>query len=74
MCTVILRTRRMQPAGAKLLVEIILAVCWTAGLQAAGPIKRVQPPKFDKSVTDLFFPDARQKLVGPRPERIIATP
>jgi hypothetical protein len=36
---------------------------------AAPPVKRVAPPAFDKTVTDVFFPDAREKLVGKRPPR-----
>ncbi|MGD9724230.1 MAG: hypothetical protein AB7O59_23910 [Pirellulales bacterium] len=39
-------------------------------LAADAPVKRARPPKFDKSVTDAFFPDARQKLVGSRPDRL----
>jgi cytochrome c556 len=35
-------------------------------LRAAGP-RRARPPKFTKSIEDAFFPDARQKLNGPRP-------
>ncbi len=36
---------------------------------AAGPAKRARPPKFSKAVTDAFFPNALEKLVGPRPQR-----
>jgi hypothetical protein len=39
---------------------------------AAAPIKRARPPVFSKSVADVFFPDAREKLVGPRPEKVSA--
>lgn len=35
---------------------------------AAGPPRRARPPKFSKSIRDAFFPDAREKLVGPRPQ------
>lgn len=38
-------------------------------LWAAGPTKRARPPKFSESVTDVFFPDARKQLVGPRPAK-----
>ena len=31
------------------------------------------PPKFPKSISDVFFPDAREKLVGPRPEKRAGT-
>jgi len=37
---------------------------------AAPPVKRARPPKFPKSVTDVFFPDAREKLVGDKPQRV----
>jgi hypothetical protein len=36
-------------------------------LRAEAPKRRARPPKFDKSIEDAFFPDAREKLVGPRP-------
>jgi cytochrome c556 len=36
-------------------------------LRAAGPARRARPPKFAKSIEDAFFPDAREKLSGPRP-------
>ena len=35
---------------------------------AAPPVKRARPPQFPKSVADVFFPDAREKLVGDKPE------
>jgi hypothetical protein len=34
---------------------------------AAGPPRRARPPKFDKSIQDAFFPDARATLSGSRP-------
>ena len=37
-------------------------------IRAAGGVKRARPPKFSKSIQDVFFPDAREKLVGPRPQ------
>jgi hypothetical protein len=40
---------------------------------AAAPVKRARPPKFPKSISDVFFPDAREKLVGPRPEKRAGT-
>ncbi len=43
-------------------------------LTAAGPVKRARPPKFAQSVADVFFPDAREKLAGPRPEKSLVTP
>jgi cytochrome c556 len=42
------------------------------GAQAAGPVKRARPPKFSKAVTDAFLPDAREKLVGSRPQWSVA--
>jgi hypothetical protein len=36
-------------------------------LLAAPPVNRARPPRFSKSVEEVFFPDARQQLVGPRP-------
>jgi hypothetical protein len=50
------------------IIVALFCVEW-AGTRAAGPAKRALPPKFDKTVTDVFFPDAREKLVGPRPEK-----
>jgi hypothetical protein len=49
---------------------LVLWLVWASGLawsEAASPAKRARPPKFPKSVQDVFFPDAREKLVGPRP-------
>lgn len=34
----------------------------------AAPPRRARPPQFPPSVQDAFFPDARQQLVGPRPQ------
>ncbi len=31
-------------------------------------MRRAKPPEFSKSIRDVFFPDAREKLVGTRPE------
>ena len=36
---------------------------------AAPPSQRARPPQFDQSVRDVFFPDAREKLTGPRPAK-----
>jgi hypothetical protein len=38
-----------------------------AAIAAESPPRRARPPKFSKSIEDAFFPDAREKLVGPRP-------
>jgi hypothetical protein len=37
-------------------------------MRAAAPLKRARPPKFSKIVRDAFCPDAREKLLGPRPQ------
>jgi hypothetical protein len=53
---------------------VLLMVCLlVAGTIAAAPPqeskgRRALPPKWPKSVTDVFFPDAREKLVGERPD------
>jgi hypothetical protein len=39
---------------------------------AAGPAKRARPPRFSEAVSDAFFPNALEKLVGPRPQRTAA--
>ena len=49
---------------AALTALLVVATAW-----AAPPVKRARPPKFPKSITDIFFPDAREKLVGPRPAK-----
>ncbi len=49
---------------------IAIGIGMSAGFVVAGPpAKRARPPKFSKAVTDVFFPDARQKLVGTRPDK-----
>ena len=40
-----------------------------AQVEAAAAPKRARSPQFGKSISDVFFPDARAKLVGPRPEK-----
>jgi cytochrome c556 len=45
----------------------------SAIVQAAPPkVRRARPPQFPKSVAEVFFPDASQKLVGPRPSAVAA--
>ena len=63
------RTTRSPLASCLLCLAL---ACWIASLadtHAAGPAKRARPPKFTKSTSDAFFPDAREKLVGPRPDK-----
>jgi len=46
----------------------LCATALAAGDQDAANAKRAAPPtKWDTRVTDVFFPDARKVLVGPRP-------
>ena len=49
------------------MVLAAVTVCDVAG--GAAPAKRARPPKFSKAVRDAFFPNALEKLVGPRPEK-----
>jgi hypothetical protein len=49
----------------------IIAICCTPMLFAkepAGSKKGAKPPKWPADVLDTFYPDARTKLVGPRPD------
>jgi len=53
------------------LIAAAVLVSWTllaAGDQDGSNAKRAAPPaKWESRVTDVFFPDARKVLVGPRP-------
>jgi hypothetical protein len=49
---------------------LALAVGMSGDSRGAAPEKRARPPKFSKSITDVFFLDAREKLVGPRPDKV----
>ncbi len=49
-----------------LLMALVIGVITPS--EAAPPRKRARPPKFPKSIQDVFFSDAREKLEGPRPE------
>lgn len=51
---------------SRLLVVMIAVVEAIAG-RAAEPPKHAKPPVWSKDVLDVFFPDAREALVGPRP-------
>jgi ribosomal protein S30 len=45
-----------------------VTLSWAATASHAAPkMRRARPPQFSQTVTDVFFPDANQKLVGPRP-------
>ena len=68
-------TRASRSIGPVVGLSVLLAlICgWPlAVLWAAAPAKRARPPKFSRSITELFFPDAREKLVGPRPEKAVS--
>jgi hypothetical protein len=56
-------------SGAAIWLATIVVGASALAAWAAPPVKRARPPKFDKTVSDVFFPDAREKLVGPRPEK-----
>ncbi len=64
-CTARWRATRSSALGA------LALVLGTSQALSAPPPARAVPPKFGKSETDLFFPDAREKLVGPRPKRSV---
>jgi len=59
-------SQRMRQLLA-LSLSIVMAGLASGQIDAAAP-RRARPPKFSKSIQDAFFPDAREKLVGPRPE------
>jgi hypothetical protein len=53
-------------------IALLMVGLLVAGAMAAAPSReskgrRALPPKWPKSVADVFFPDAREKLVGERP-------
>ena len=52
----------LMNGGAELLAE-----------RTVRPVKRARPPKWSNDVRDVFFDDARDKLVGPRPDYGSAT-
>jgi hypothetical protein len=57
------------------LVAWSLGLALVAGLasesRGAAPARRARPPSFSKSIADVFFLDAREKLVGPRPGKVV---
>jgi cytochrome c556 len=61
----------MRFGPKQLTVCIVLLVSAPLAL-AAGPAKRARPPRFSEAVSDAFFPNALEKLVGPRPQRVAA--
>ncbi len=66
-------TGRWRSATVRLFWGLV-ALGLAMDVTAAPPVKRAAPPTFDKSATDVFFPDARAKLVGKRPERRSSVP
>jgi hypothetical protein len=57
--------------GCVLLASIVVVAA--AAKDSTGPTKRARPPKWSADVLDSFFEDAREKLVGSRPEYGAAT-
>jgi hypothetical protein len=58
----------MKPVACnRILIALIVVLIAVPLLMAAG-LKRSRPPKWSKTVTDAFFPDAREKLSGERPQ------
>jgi hypothetical protein len=57
------------PISRLLLACLLLAVglAQAPAANRAAPPKRVRPPQWTPKTLELFHPDARQKLVGPRP-------
>jgi hypothetical protein len=53
-------------------LPLIVAICCTATMllakEPSGSQKQAKPPKWTADVLDVFFPDARTKLVGTRPD------
>lgn len=70
------RILRILAVSRKTVARGALVVVWAMLLGQsvwAAPPKRARPPQFSPSVKETFFPDARQQLQGPRPQRAIAT-
>jgi hypothetical protein len=62
----IMRSLSVVPIAAAVLASCLTLLA--AGDQDNASAKRAPPPtKWDSRVTDVFFPDARKVLVGPRP-------
>ena len=64
------RMIRLRPwAAVAGLAALSLSVHLVYGFAPLAVVKRARAPKFDKAVTDAFYPDAREKLGGPRPQK-----
>ncbi|HEY1784104.1 MAG TPA: hypothetical protein VGG30_01100 [Pirellulales bacterium] len=60
--------KRRLPRWPKTALTCTAIALIASTLWAAATIKRSNPPKLDQAEgADIFFPDARQALVGPRP-------
>jgi len=59
--------------AAGVVMALALGPAWGAADKAAKP-KRVRPPQWSQKTIDVFFPDARQKLVGPKPSWRVSEP
>jgi hypothetical protein len=61
--------RRLVNSAA---LPALIAICCTSAIllakEAAGPKKGAKPPKWPPDVLSAFYPDARTKLVGTRPD------
>jgi hypothetical protein len=60
--------RRTQTivAGLAIVVTLCSVAAWAK--ESDRPVKRARPPKWSADVLDAFFEDAREKLVGTRPD------
>src|SRR5690349_14465516 len=72
-----MRYERRETRGTSACKATLIAMAAIVVLPGSGDVygaapapKRARPPKFDKVVNDAFFPDARVKLVGPRPKKV----
>jgi hypothetical protein len=63
-----LKRRITSPVSASLLAALSIANLAYAAKEPSKPQKRARPPKWSADVLDAFFPDARTKLVGARPD------
>src|SRR5713226_2247197 len=57
----------MKKSGGRQFAFLAALLVLAPVVMAAG-LKRARPPKWNKTVSDVFFPDAREKLVGERPQ------
>ncbi|MCI0335852.1 MAG: cytochrome c [Planctomycetes bacterium] len=60
--------RRVQIVIVGMALSALLPCVAADAKESAGPAKRARPPKWSADVLDAFFEDAREKLVGSRPD------